>query len=188
MTASSDTIPRATPVTVLATRSALPGREREFLASLERLRDTLARQPGHQDTVIMAPSGASREAVVVYRFDGPDSLRAWQASGARQDLLTASAALTEAAPHERAVSALDGWYATTGGRVVRPPARWKTWLVSCVAIWVLLTLITLTTAPLLAPVPVPLRFAFVVPVLGALMTWLVMPVLARLLSGWLHGR
>lgn len=176
------------PVTVLATRSARAGREREFAASLERLRDILADQPGHQDTAILAPLEASGEAVVLYRFDGPDSLRAWQASHARKAQLEASAALTQAPPHERSVSALDGWFVSTGGRVLRAPPRWKTWVLSCAAIWVLLTLISLTTAPLLAELPLPVRFALIVPLLGAAMTWLVMPALTRLLRGWLHGR
>lgn len=71
---------------------------------------------------------------------------------------------------------------------MRPPSRWKTWLVSSAAIWALLTLITLAAAPLLAPLPAPLRFALIVPVLGVLATWLVMPTLTRLLSRWLHSR
>lgn len=177
----------AAPVTVVATRSARPGREQEFAASLERLRELLTCQPGYQGTAIMAPVAPSREALVVYRFSDPESLRAWHDSSARKSMIVASADVTEAAPHERSVSAVDGWFASTDGRVVRPPARWKTWLISSAAIWVLLTLITVTAGPLLGPLPAPARFAVVVPVLSAAMTWLVMPRVTRMLSGWLQA-
>lgn len=177
----------AGPVTVLAARTARPGREREFAASLERLRQTLDHQPGHLATAIMAPDRHSPDAIVVYRFNHQDSLQAWHASTERAHILAASAEFTLAPPHERSLSALDGWFVAPGGRVVHPPARWKTWLVSTSAIWALLTLITLAAAPLLAPLPAPLRFALIVPVLGAVMTWLVMPGLTRLLNGWLQA-
>jgi uncharacterized protein len=173
-------------VTVLATRTARPGREREFIASLQRLRQILADQPGHLGIAIMEPRLPRRDALVVYRFDSAASLRAWQNSPARQAQIEATAALTETPPHERADSAMDGWFVTTGGRVVRPPPRWKTWLVSTVVIWALLTAITITTGPLLSPLPLPMRFAIVVPTVGAVMTWIVMPILTRLLSRWLH--
>jgi antibiotic biosynthesis monooxygenase (ABM) superfamily enzyme len=54
------------------------------------------------------------------------------------------------------------------------------WLLSACGIYPVITLITVLAGPLLAPLPVPARFAIVTPVLSGLMTWTVMPALTRL--------
>jgi antibiotic biosynthesis monooxygenase (ABM) superfamily enzyme len=60
------------------------------------------------------------------------------------------------------------------------------WLLSSVAIYPLITLLTIVLGPVLVDVPLAARFAITTPLLGALMTWLVMPRLSRLLAGWLY--
>ncbi|WP_214324942.1 hypothetical protein [Nonomuraea sediminis] len=111
----------------------------------------------------------------------------WRSSPDRAALIAESAALAESPSLERDLTGLDGWFAPIDGRVVRPPARWKTWLVTLAALYVLLLTITTVAAPLLSPPAPPLRFALLLPVLTALMTWIVMPRLSRLLSSWLYG-
>jgi antibiotic biosynthesis monooxygenase (ABM) superfamily enzyme len=47
--------------------------------------------------------------------------------------------------------------------------------------------LTLVLGPLLGNVPLAVRFAITTPILGALMTWVVMPRLSRPLAGWLYA-
>jgi antibiotic biosynthesis monooxygenase (ABM) superfamily enzyme len=52
------------------------------------------------------------------------------------------------------------------------------WLLSSIAIYPLITLSELSQAG---------RFAITTPILGALVTWLVMPLLSRLFKDWLYA-
>ena len=70
---------------------------------------------------------------------------------------------------------------------MNPPARWRTWLVTTVGIYPVLTVLSAVTGPLLAGLPAPLRFLLVTPVLTAAMTWVVMPALSRAFARFLHG-
>ncbi|ANY07752.1 antibiotic biosynthesis monooxygenase [Pseudonocardia sp. HH130630-07] len=177
---------RRTAVTVIATRTARPGHEQGLAADLQRVCDALGRRPGIRGTALLVPDEPDRGAVLVYRFASRRTCGAWHESVEHRRLVELSAGFTDAAPHERDADAQDAWFAGRDGRVVRPPRRWKTWIVSSVAIWCLITAITLAAGPWLAVLPAPLRFALLVPVMGALLTWLVMPALARLLTGWLY--
>lgn len=174
------------PVTVLATRRVRPGREREFEAFLHRLETVFAASPGCLGMTTLLPVPPSREYVVVYRHDSPASLRAWRESAERRAVLAESAVLAEAPPEERSLTGMETWFSPPGGGVVRPPARWKMWLLSAAGIYPVITTVTVLAGPLLAHLPVPVRFAIVVPVLSATMTWLVMPALTRVLAGVLY--
>lgn len=174
------------PVTVLVTRRVKAGREREFEAFLQRLRKEAESYAGHQGVTIIPPPASSREYVIVYRFDSADHLRAWRTSPVRQSLIAESTDLAEAPPEERELSGMDTWFAVPEGRVVRPPARWKMWLLSLGAIYPLLTVMVLVAQPLLQYLPLAVRFAVITPVLTALMTWIAMPVLSRLFARWLY--
>jgi antibiotic biosynthesis monooxygenase (ABM) superfamily enzyme len=48
-------------------------------------------------------------------------------------------------------------------------------------------LLTLVLGPLLADLPVAARLAVTTPLLGALLTWVIMPQLSRLFASWLHA-
>ncbi|HEY1321764.1 MAG TPA: antibiotic biosynthesis monooxygenase [Streptosporangiaceae bacterium] len=174
------------PVTVLATRRARPGCEAEFETFLARLQRVVAASPGNLGMTFVPPSGADREYVVVYRYDGPASLRAWHSSPERAAMIDESAELTEAPPRERALTGLETWFTTPGAGVVRAPARWRMWLLSACGIYPIITLVSVLFGPVLAPLPPPLRFALVTPVLSATMTWLVMPALSHAFARLLY--
>ncbi|MFI7641626.1 antibiotic biosynthesis monooxygenase [Nonomuraea sp. NPDC049400] len=171
---------------VLVTRPVRAGRAREFEAWLEQIRSLAARH-GSQGMAVIPPLPGSTEYAIIYRFADAEAQRAWRSAPGRATLLAASADLAEAAPAERELTGLEGWFAPGDGALVRPPARWKSWLVTLIALYVLLVTITALAEPLLAPLSIPVRFAVLLPVLTALMTWSVMPRLSRLLARWLYS-
>lgn len=65
------------------------------------------------------------------------------------------------------------------------PRRWKLWVLVVLAVYPLITAIATLAAPLLDLLPLYLRFAVLVPVLVALMLWLVVPLLHRWFGRWL---
>jgi antibiotic biosynthesis monooxygenase (ABM) superfamily enzyme len=71
---------------------------------------------------------------------------------------------------------------------MKPPPRWKMWLVSIVAVYPLVLAFQALLVPRMAALPLPLRaLAFPVVVL-TLMTFAVMPMVTRLLRRWLAPR
>ncbi|MFE4264232.1 antibiotic biosynthesis monooxygenase [Streptomyces sp. NPDC056883] len=171
---------------MLVTRRVREGREREFEAFLERLGEEAGALPGHQGMAVIRPSAGGREYAVVYRFDSAENLARWQGSPARAALIAGSAELAEEPPEERELAGMDAWFALPGGRVVRPPARWKMWLLSLCAVYPTITLLVTIAGPLLEHLALPLRFAIVAPTLTALMTWVLMPLLSRWSARWLY--
>lgn len=173
---------------MLATRVVRPGRETEFEAFLVNLKRVFAASRGHLGMTVIRPVPPDREYALVYRYDNPASLRAWEASAERAALIAESTELTETPPRERPLTGLETWFTTSDRGVVDPPARWKMWILSACGIYPIITLLTVLAGPLLLPITPPLRFAIVSPALSAIMTWLVMPALSRLFAGFLYRR
>ncbi len=65
------------------------------------------------------------------------------------------------------------------------PVRWKLWLLMVCGIYPIITLLVSMAEPLLRHLPMPLRFAVVVPIMVAVMVWLVLPQLQRRFGTWL---
>jgi antibiotic biosynthesis monooxygenase (ABM) superfamily enzyme len=119
--------------------------------------------------------------------DSTASLRAWRESPDRAAVIEASSSITESAPDERTTTGLEAWFATADAGVVAPPAPWRTWLLTTVGIYPIITVVSAATAPLLSELPAPLRLLLVTPVLTAVMTWVVMPALSRAAARFLYG-
>jgi len=82
------------------------------------------------------------------------------------------------------VSGLETWFQLPGRTAPAPP-KWKMFIVSVVAIYTLQLVLNLALGSL--RLPPALRIALVAIAVTALMTWLVMPRLARLLQDWLYA-
>jgi antibiotic biosynthesis monooxygenase (ABM) superfamily enzyme len=65
------------------------------------------------------------------------------------------------------------------------PVRWKLWLLMVAALYPLITVGVALAAPVLQRLPLAGRFAVIVPVMVALMVWVVVPLLHRLFGSWL---
>ncbi|MEV6556727.1 hypothetical protein AB0M22_13485 [Nocardia sp. NPDC051756] len=95
-------------------------------------------------------------------------------------LVTKEIAVVEAAAaHGPSADRVEG---TTGNA---HPAKWKFWLLTLAGLYPMLTVLVTVTAPLLEPLPTPLRLACIVPVAVAAMVWGIMPLLTRCFAGWL---
>lgn len=82
------------------------------------------------------------------------------------------------------VSGLETWFALPGRTAPAPP-RWKMFLVSLAAIYVLQLVLTVLVGPF--GWATPLRIFVVTVGVTLLMTWLVMPMAARMLQDWLYA-
>jgi antibiotic biosynthesis monooxygenase (ABM) superfamily enzyme len=69
---------------------------------------------------------------------------------------------------------------------VGPPVRWKLWLLVVLSLYPIITLGVTVAEPALAELPTYARFAIIVPIMVAVMLWLVVPLLHKHFGVWLH--
>jgi len=80
------------------------------------------------------------------------------------------------------------WFCGLGraAQTIKPPPRWKQWLVSLVAVYPLVLLFQAFIAPRIQDWPLEARSAVLPLCVLTLLTYVVMPPVSRLLRGWLH--
>ncbi len=172
-------------MTVTVARRVAPGREGEFEAWAEKLTRTSTQFPGFLGAGLLRPGHVGQDWHVVYRFDSPASLAAWERSPARASLLAEAEELMETTAVHR-TSGLETWFELPGRTAPAPP-RWKMFLVTVSAIFTLQLVLHVLLDPASHGWVLPVRVAVLAVPVTALMTWLVMPRLAWLLQRWLYA-
>jgi uncharacterized protein len=138
--------------------------------------------------VLDAPD--SREYHILFSFADRRSLRAWLDSEQRRRWLARVGELLEADRGLQQLTGLETWFKLPGSNVptMKPPPRWKMWLVSLVAVYPLVLAFQALVVPRMVRLPLPLRALLFPLVLLTLMTFVVMPVVTRVLRRWLGPR
>jgi len=85
-------------------------------------------------------------------------------------------------------TALEAWFCVPGhaAQTIKPPPRWKHWLVSLVAAYPLVLLFQAFIAPQIRHWPLEAKSALLPLCVLTLLTYVVMPPVSRLLRGWLN--
>jgi uncharacterized protein len=170
------------PVTVTLSRRVAPGREADFQRWAAQLTEVASGFPGFLGSGLLHPGPAGGDWHVVYRFDSARHLDAWERSPQRGEILAAAGGLM-ATTGRRDHSGLETWFNPPG---VPAPPRWKMFVVSLAGIFTLQLGFNLLLAAVGLDANVVVRVAIVATAVTALMTWAVMPRVARLLEGWLY--
>ena len=174
---------------MLYSRRVKPGREADFQAWAHGIVAASRRFPGHLGASVLDAPG-SREYHVLFSFADRKSLRAWLDSDERRRWLARGGELLEADRGLQQLTGLETWFKLPGSNVptMKPPPRWKMWLVSMVAVYPLVLGFQVLVVPRMAGLPLPLRALLFPLVLLTLMTFVVMPVVTRVLRRWLGPR
>ena len=177
------------PVTVLYSRRVKPGREADFEAWARGIVAAARQFPGHLGASVLDAPG-SREYHILFSFADPRSLRAWQDSEERRRWLARVGELLEADRGLQQLTGLETWFKLPGSNVptMKPPPRWKMWLISLMAVYPLVLAFQALAVPRMVGLPLPLRALLFPLVLLTLMTFVVMPVVTRVLHRWLDPR
>jgi uncharacterized protein len=163
------------------------GHEEEFEHLGEEVMAAASRVHGHLSGTTLHEDG-STEYHFVHSFAGHSELQRWLDSPERADLLERVSAIAERKGEPQRITGLEGWFAEAGSKppAIVPPPRWKMWLASFLGAYPLVVLFQWLAAPELEDVPLLLRAALLPLVLLSLMTYLVMPVVTKLLKRWLY--
>lgn len=184
---TAPTVPTSA-VTMLVSRRVRPGMEARYNELMRQMMATAATFPGHLggQMVQAEPQEAAEEGVnhVVFAFDTPEHLQAWNDSPARALGLAAIEPMTMGPAQARQLIGMADWF--THSTPQTPPPRWKVALMTWLGIFPIVLLLNATIGPLLGPWPVLPRTVVFTGLVVLLMTWVVAPQLGRWLRPWLQ--
>ena len=173
------------PIHIAITRRVRPGCEAEFQAALREFFQTSFAHGGVLGaTMIVPPPGSdSREFGILRTFADEKErddfyaspiFKAWEA---KCQPLTETDSWTA-----RPLHGLEAWFRSPHN----PPPRWKMAIATFIGVFPLAMILTLTIGPVIREWPFALRNAVFNAWVVALLSWVVMPVVTRLLRGWLQ--
>lgn len=174
-------------VTVVISRRVKQGCESEFETFLQGVTADCSQFPGYLGSSIFRPASIDDpEYRVIFKFDRLSNLRQWEKSEERQSWFVQAEALTESPPNIQVLTGLETWFTLPGQAAIVPPPRYKMVLVTWLAVFPLITLISTVLQNQLSPFPIVMRVMVVTAIAVPTMTYLLMPQMTRLFAGWLY--
>jgi antibiotic biosynthesis monooxygenase (ABM) superfamily enzyme len=174
------------PVTTTVTRRVKPGHEAAYEAILASISGAAAAFTGYLGEEVFRPAGGQGgEYRIVYRFDSAAHLQAWLDSAERAAWLQQAEPHVAGPMHTQVLTGLEGWFTLPTQPGTAPPP-YKMAILTWVTIFPLITLVVVASAPLLGGLPLVIRLGVTTLATVALMTWVVMPRVTRLLHRWLY--
>ena len=176
-------------VTQIISRRVKPERQAEYENWLkDRLMPALSSFPGYEGVTVLRPGETpSKEYVIIQRWRDYDHLCGWAESELRREVLAASASLSVSPPSRRRETGLEVWFQLPGEGMVKPPPRWKMFVLIWMVIAPLSLIVNAALGPALVKLGLPLVPAgyFKAGIITAIMTYLAMPWARKLLATWL---
>ena len=168
---------------VAITRIAKAGKEAEFQ---DRLRQFFHESFSHSGVVgasmiVPAAGSGSREFGILRSFASSEDREAFYASAMFKKWNDSIKHWTEGEPIHRDLHGLEVWFRTQGG----PPSRWKMAIVTFLGVYPISLALTLTIGPHLKTLPAPVSSLIFSGLMIAMLTWVIMPWLTRVLHAWL---
>ena len=176
------------PATVLTLRTVKPGFEEKFEAELHDFISRSLQTEGQLGVSVIRPveGSGSREYGILRRFRDAAHREWFYQSPLFQQWEATVDSLTEGAPKHQALSGLETWFVLPGQRAVIPPPRWKMAVATLLGVWPASMLVPWLLSPLIGGLPSYLKGIFVSAGIVTLLTWAIMPFLARILKPWLY--
>lgn len=173
------------PIHIAITRRVRPGCEAEFQAALREFFQTSFSHGGVMGaTMIVPPPGSeSREFGILRTFADEKERDDFYASPIFKQWEKKCEPLTESGSWtHRPLHGLEAWFRSPQS----PPPRWKMAVATFLGVFPLAMILTLTIGPVIREWPFVLRNAVFNACVVGLLAWVVMPVVTRLLHGWLQ--
>jgi uncharacterized protein len=169
---------------VAITRQVRAGCEAQFQ---EELRDFFQRSFTHEavlgaSMLTPAPGSESREFGIVRTFASESERDAFYDSAIFREWDERARTMTEGEPIYRPLHGLEAWFRSP----TNPPPRWKMAVTTLLGVYPASLLLGETVGQWTHAWSVSARAAVFAVLMVGLLTWVVMPVVTRVLHGWLH--
>jgi antibiotic biosynthesis monooxygenase (ABM) superfamily enzyme len=178
----------ADPITVWIVRTVKSGREPEFERAMHEFAKRSLELPGQLGIHVIRPAtgSGSRDYRMVRKFASRAALQAFRDSQEYAQWNQHVHELTEGVARFEELTGLESWF-TPPGAEIRPLPRWKMAIVTFLGVYPLTSILPGIFMSLL-PGWHPLHVNVVVTgLIVASLTWLIMPLLTRLLRRWLNA-
>lgn len=178
---------QAKSVAFIITHTIKAGEEQRYEAWLADILGAVSGFPGYLGREIFRPAHGSSKYTSILRFDTLDRLNAWAESETRQAYVGQVDDLLEKGDQYEIRTGLDFWFTPEG---IKPPKRWKQFLLTLSAVYPLSLLIPRLLRPLISIAP-PLghelvRGLLMAAILTALLSFVIMQRYTRLVKRWLY--
>ena len=172
------------PIHIAITRRVKPGCEAEFQQALrEFFQNSFAHGGVVGASMLTPPPGSnSREYGILRSFTSKTERDAFYESPMFKAWDERARTLTEGEPVYRPLHGLEAWFRSPHN----PPPRWKMAVTTFIGVFPLAMILNLTIGPVIHGWPFVLRNAVFNACVVALLSWVVMPVVTRLLHVWLQ--
>lgn len=169
---------------VAITRRVRPGREAEFQQGLLEFMQTSFGHDGVLGASMLEPppGSASREFGILRTFSSEVERDAFYASPMFKAWDERARTMTEGGAEHRELQGLEAWFRS--GRDT--PPRWKMAIATFMGVFPVAILLNLTVGPIIRSLPFLISNAIFNACVVALLTWVVMPFVTRMLKSWLR--
>jgi antibiotic biosynthesis monooxygenase (ABM) superfamily enzyme len=172
------------PVNVVFSRTAKPGKEKQYEELTHQSIVYARRYTGHEGATVIKEG--ERRYHLVYRFKNHKLLEQWLTSDKRRQILNEISKITEDDQDIKKLTGLETWFSVPGQSPLKSPPRGKMWLATLVGAYPLVVLFQAIIAPKVQNWPLLVRSAIFPLVLLSLMTYIVMPKVTKLFKPWLY--
>ena len=174
------------PIHIAITRRVRPGCEAEFQQALREFLQVSFAHGGVQGASMLTPppGSDSREYGILRTFASEAERDAFYSSPMFQTWEARARTLTEGEPVYRQLHGLEAWFRSPHN----PPPRWKMAVATVLGVYPASLFLSVTVGDAVHTWPLLARSLVFAVGMVALLTWVVMPVVTRLLNGWLHAQ
>jgi len=172
------------PVHIAITRRVRPGFESAFQQALRDFMQASFSQGGVLGASMLTPPHGSdtREFGILRTFANEAERDAFYHSPIFTAWNERAKSLTEGEPVYRQLHGLEAWFRAPQ----HPPPRWKMAVATFLGVFPVALILNLALGPVIQSWPMVLRNAAFNVCVVTLLTWVVMPLVTRLLHGWLR--
>jgi antibiotic biosynthesis monooxygenase (ABM) superfamily enzyme len=172
------------PIHIAITRTVRAGCEAEFQAALREFFQTSFAHGGVLGASLLTPlpGSDSREYGILRTFASEAERAAFYASPVFKAWEERARTLTEGEPEYRELHGLEAWFRSSNN----PPPRWKMAVATLLGVYPTSLFLSLALGELVHAWPLLVRSLVIAASMVALLTWVVMPNVTKLLHKWLH--
>lgn len=177
------------PITVIVSRRVKPEKVKEFESLSSEMTERASQFAGYMGTTLFKPSSSNDpEYRVMFKFQDLESLKVWEASPQRAEVLEKIEGLLISTSEREQVSGLITWFTLPSANPLTPPPRYKMTLISWLALYPAVTFIFWLLEAWLANFPLLFRTFSVTAIVIVLMTYVLMPFMTKTFSFWLYPK
>ena len=187
MNTQPSTASETSPLTVVVRRRIRRG----FMEDFERTMHEFIRFgldfPGHRGITVLRPDEGSRDYVVIDKFRDETARRDFTATREYVRWMDSLAAFSEGDPRIEEITGLEGWFKIASRTEASGPKAYKMAFATFIGVYPLSIFLTLTIGRMIEPWPLWAGSALFNACIVTLLTWVVMPLVSRLLASWLYS-